>query len=93
MQIESNTQTEIVENDFESFLNEKAHLEAKQEISTVKCSNCAASTTLKPNVTSSNCPYCDTPLVIQNASTSSIIKPSYILPFKIDRKKSTELFV
>ncbi|HRG00963.1 MAG TPA: hypothetical protein PKZ75_07595 [Bacteroidia bacterium] len=85
--------TEIIENDFESFLNEKAHLEDKQTISTVKCSNCAASTTLKPNVTSCNCPYCDTPLVIQNASTSSIIKPSYLLPFKIDRKKSTELFI
>jgi len=85
--------TEIVENNFEEFLNEKAHLEDKQEISTVKCSNCAASTTLKPNVTSCNCPYCDTPLVVQNASTSTIIKPSYVLPFKVDRKKSTELFV
>jgi DNA-directed RNA polymerase subunit RPC12/RpoP len=86
-------QLEIIENDFESFLNEKAHLEDKKEISTVKCVNCAASTTLQPNVTSSNCPYCDTPLVIQDASTSTIIKPAYILPFKIDRKKSTELFV
>jgi DNA-directed RNA polymerase subunit RPC12/RpoP len=92
-EIEAETKTEIIENDFESFLNEKAHTEDKQEISTVKCSNCAASTTLKPNVTSSNCPYCDTPLVIKDASTSSIIKPSYLLPFKVDRKKSTELFV
>ncbi len=91
--IASEKTAEIVEHDFESFLNEKAHLEDKQEISTVKCSNCAASTTLKPNVTSSNCPYCDTPLVVQNASTSSIIKPSHLLPFKIDRKKSTELFI
>ncbi|MBI3521044.1 MAG: hypothetical protein HY062_17020 [Bacteroidetes bacterium] len=92
-EIESEQYTEIIENDFESFLNEKAHAEDKQEISTVKCTNCAASTTLKPNVTACNCPYCDTPLVIQNASTSTIIKPSYVLPFKIDRKKSTELFV
>lgn len=86
-------QTEIVENDLEGFLNEKAHLEDKQEISTVKCTNCAASTTLKPNVTSCNCPYCDTPLVVQNATTSTIIKPAYVLPFKVDRKKSTELFI
>ncbi|MBK8366817.1 MAG: hypothetical protein IPL10_05195 [Bacteroidetes bacterium] len=91
--IASEKTAEVVEHDFESFLNEKAHLEDKQEISTVKCTNCAASTTLKPNVTSSNCPYCDTPLVVQNASTSSIIKPSHLLPFKIDRKKSTELFI
>lgn len=85
--------TEIIENDFESFLNEKAHREDKQEISTVKCDGCGASTTLKPNVTSCTCPYCDTPLVIKNASTSTIIKPSYVLPFKIDRKKSTEEFI
>lgn len=85
--------TEIVENDFESFLNEKAHLEDKQEIVTVKCTNCAASTTLQPNVTSSTCPYCDTPLVVANASTSSIIKPSYLLPFQIDRKDATQKFV
>lgn len=85
--------TEIIENDFASFLNEKAHLEDKQEIVTVKCTNCAASTTLQPNVTSSTCPYCDTPLVVTNASTSSIIKPSYVLPFKVDRKDATQKFV
>lgn len=92
-EIESEQHTEIVENDFESFLNEKAHLEDKQEISTVKCSNCAASTTLQPNITSSTCPYCDTPLVIKNASTSTIIKPSYLLPFKVDRRESTKKFI
>lgn len=88
-----NQKTEIVENDFESFLNEKEHKEDKQNISTVKCTNCGAATTLQPNVTSCNCPYCDTPLVVKNATTSSIIKPSYVLPFKIERKKATESFI
>lgn len=86
-------EVQIIENDFESFLNDKAHLEEKQQISTVKCDNCAASTTLPPNVTSSNCPYCDTPLVIKNTTTSQIIKPSYVLPFKIDRKSANQKFV
>ncbi len=80
---------EIIENDYESFLNEKAHAEDKQEISTVKCNNCGAATTLPANVTGSSCPYCDTPLVIKNATTSTIISPSYLLPFKIERKKAT----
>jgi len=84
---------EIIENDFESFLDEKAHQEEKQEVHTVKCDNCAAATTLQPNVTSSTCPYCDTPLVIKNATTSKIIKPSYVLPFKVDRKASTQKFI
>jgi DNA-directed RNA polymerase subunit RPC12/RpoP len=85
--------TVVEENDFESFLNQKAATEDKKEISTVKCDNCGAATTLKPNVTSSTCPYCDTALVIKNATTSSIIKPKYVLPFKIERKRANEEFV
>lgn len=92
-EIEGEAKTEIVENNYMAFLKENENKEDKQEISTVKCTNCAASTTLQPNVTSCTCPYCDTPLVIKNASTSSIIKPSYLLPFKIDRKKATSEFI
>lgn len=86
-------EAKVVESDFENFLIEKAHKEDKQEVSTVKCDNCGASTTLGQNITSGNCPYCDTPLVVKNATTSSIIKPSYILPFKIERKGANECFV
>lgn len=85
--------TVIEENDFESFLNQAATSSDKQEVSTVKCDNCGASTTLKPNITSSSCPYCDTPLVIKSASTCSLIKPKYVLPFKIERKPANELFI
>lgn len=91
-EIESEKDIEIIENDFEKFLIEKENLEIKQEISTVNCTNCGASTTLLLNITSSSCPYCDTPLVIKNATTSTILKPAYILPFKIDRKKASSEF-
>ncbi|MGZ3884487.1 MAG: hypothetical protein ACXVPD_09815, partial [Bacteroidia bacterium] len=92
-EIEVQKAVAVEETDFEEFLKQQAHTEEKHEISTVKCSNCAASTTLQPNVTSSSCPYCDTPLVVTNASTSQIIKPKYILPFKIERKKANEEFI
>src|ERR1700741_2170027 len=92
-EIAPDAKTEIIETDFKSFLKESANKEDKQKISTVKCDNCAASTPLPANVTSCTCPYCDTPLVIKNASTSTIIKPSYVLPFKIDRKKASSEFV
>jgi LSD1 subclass zinc finger protein len=85
--------TTVEENDFEKFLNEQSGKEDKKQISTVKCDNCGASTTLQPNVTSCGCPYCDTPLVIKNATTSSIIKPKYVLPFKIERRQANEEFV
>ncbi|MBK9283569.1 MAG: hypothetical protein IPM51_04535 [Sphingobacteriaceae bacterium] len=84
---------EVIENDYESFINEKMNTSEKQNISTVKCTSCGCSTTLPPNVTSSNCPYCDTPLVIKDAATCSIIKPKYLLPFKVERNKAKEGFV
>ncbi len=86
-------ETLVQETDFEKFLNEQAHTEEKHEVSTVKCTNCGAATTLKPNITSGACPYCDTPLVIKDATTSNLIKPKYVLPFKIERKKANEEFV
>ncbi|MCE3258731.1 MAG: hypothetical protein K0S12_372 [Bacteroidetes bacterium] len=86
-------QTEIIENDFHSFLEQKSAASEQQTISTVKCTSCGASTTLSPNVTSSNCPYCDTPQVIKDAATCSIIKPKYILPFKVERNSAKNEFV
>jgi LSD1 subclass zinc finger protein len=89
-EISSAPQTTVVEEiDFEKFLNENTVSEAdKQQVTTVGCKNCGANTTLKPNVASDNCPFCDTPLVVQGGgNTSSIIKPKYVLPFAIDKKK------
>jgi hypothetical protein len=93
-EISSTTEaTTVVEIDFEKFLNENNIAASdKQELVTVKCGGCGASSTLKPNVTSDNCPFCDTPLVVKNGSTCSIIKPKYLLPFAFDRKKGMAEF-
>ena len=85
--------TEVVENDYNAHLDSNEASNEKETITTVKCSNCGASTTLPANVTSSACPYCDTPVVIAGASTTSIIKPKYLLPFKIERNKAKDEFV
>lgn len=84
---------EIIENDFNKFLEENIATAETEVISTVKCTSCGAATTLAPNVTSNNCPYCDTPLVVKNASNNKIIKPKYLLPFKIERDKAKSEFV
>ena len=83
----------VVENDFNKFLSEESSGSAKQEISTVKCDNCGAATTLRPHITSDSCPYCGTALVIKNGTTSTTIKPKYLLPFKIERKAASVEFV
>ncbi|MFO0357197.1 MAG: zinc finger domain-containing protein [Sphingobacteriaceae bacterium] len=87
------SETTVIENDYLQFLKENGSAGVKQDITVCKCTNCGASTTLPPNITSSACPYCDTPLVVQNASTCSIIKPKYVLAFKIDRNEAKEKFI
>lgn len=84
--------TIIEEIDFEKFLNENDSGIEKQEIITIKCGNCGAATTLKPNVTSDSCPFCASPIVITGGTANSIIKPKYLLPFKIDQKTAFDDF-
>ncbi|MEO5643015.1 MAG: hypothetical protein ABIQ40_15220, partial [Bacteroidia bacterium] len=46
-----------------------------------------------PNITSDSCPFCGTALVVKGGGTSAnTIRPSYLLPFKIDKKKGVEVF-
>lgn len=85
--------TEVIEEvDFEKFIAGDLNKEEKLELIVVKCGGCGASVTLKPNVTSDNCPYCDTSLVVQNGSSSSILRPKSLLPFKVELKSAVELF-
>lgn len=91
---EIKTETTYVEEiDFEKFLSENQPAENLHEVNTVTCENCSAATTLKPDVTSDICPFCATPLVVKNATSSKLIKPKYLLPFKIERKKATDSYV
>jgi LSD1 subclass zinc finger protein len=83
---------EAEEIDFNAFIANAASSAETMQITTVKCESCGSAATLKPNVTADNCAFCGTALVVQGGSTSSIIKPSYLLAFSIDKKKSLDLF-
>jgi len=82
----------IEEIDFEKFIANQIVTEEKQTIATVNCKNCGATTTLKPNITSDDCVFCASPLVIVNGTTSTIIKPKYILPFKVEKTIANNAF-
>jgi hypothetical protein len=88
----SDEPTVVEEIDFEKFLNENDSNVEKQEIITIKCGNCGAASTLKPNVTSDSCPFCASPIVVTGGTVDSIIKPSYLLPFKVDQKSGFNEF-
>lgn len=90
--IEQDMDVQIEEVDYENFINNKLKSEVKQEITTVKCNSCSAETTLKPNVTSDQCPFCGTSLILSSGTSSSVIKPKSMLPFKITQKEALDSF-
>jgi predicted RNA-binding Zn-ribbon protein involved in translation (DUF1610 family) len=88
-------QTEIVENNFEEFIQQfKAQKKSDNEnpVQAIKCKSCGAETTFPENITSWDCAYCGTPLVLKESVLEHVIKPQYLLPFKFGRKETEEKF-
>lgn len=91
---EISASTEAIEElDFHQHLSSEANnTNETMKVSTVKCGSCSAETTLKPNVTSDECPFCGTALVLKNAHITTSIKPKSLLPFKVDKKQAVASF-
>lgn len=84
-------ETPIAENDYLQHLEAARAQQETHEVLTVKCSNCAAETTLDPNITSDECAFCGSPIV-QTKQSSRQIKPQALLPFQITQKEAQEAF-
>lgn len=82
----------IEELDFEAHLDQASVAQDHMELNVVKCSVCAAESSLEPNITSSHCPYCDTPLVISSAHIEDILQPKSLLPFKVTKDEALKAF-
>ncbi len=83
---------EIEELDFNEYMAKFEASAPVSEVKTVQCKNCAATTTTPPNITSMDCPYCATPLIMEQCKTENIITPHAVLPFKLSAKDSGEKF-
>ncbi len=83
---------EIEELDFHEYFEKGAASQEQMEISLVKCDTCGAESSLEPNITSSSCPYCATPLIVSNAHNESIIQPKSLLPFKLTKDEAIAAF-
>ncbi|HBA83403.1 MAG TPA: hypothetical protein DCZ95_04840 [Verrucomicrobia bacterium] len=59
------------------------------EVKVVKCAACGGETTLSPNVTSGFCDFCGAQLSVP-AQSWKVMKPQYVLPFKLTREQSTQ---
>lgn len=83
---------EIEELDFNAYLTQKSEGEEQLTERFVKCVSCGASSTLEPNIVAANCPYCATPLIVEQATEESVIQPKSLLPFKLDKKQAKTEF-
>lgn len=84
------------ENDFLEALEKEEKTQADspesgQETEAVRCANCGAVTTITPEITSDLCPYCGSPLAMQNHFTFKL-NVQAVLPFAIDGEKAKQLY-
>ena len=66
--------------------------EAAIDAQIVECPQCGAQTRFDPNVVASACAFCVTPMVSAKAHTGRQIRPSAIVPFKLETAAAQDFF-
>ncbi len=87
----SDVKTGIKEEDYEKFITEMESKETYVEKQTAECSSCGAIFSIKPEVISTECPFCASPVILHEKITK-IIRPKAIHPFKISPEIAREKF-
>ena len=82
---------DIKELDFYEYFARASEQGESQEVQSVKCQSCGATSTLQPNISMSHCPFCGSQLQA-HAKASRLIRPGAILPFKVPKNKALQLF-
>ncbi len=85
------SEEQIEELDFRAYLDKAASEQETHEAHRVKCDKCGAETTMPPDTESGICPFCGANLVFAGQS-SRLIKPKYLLSFKVTQKQAFEDF-
>jgi DNA-directed RNA polymerase subunit RPC12/RpoP len=81
----------VVELDYRSYLENAERETSSHEAQSVKCDKCGAETTVPADAAAGMCPFCSANLIF-SGSSSRLIKPEALLPFKITYKEATENF-
>lgn len=94
-QIEIADDAVIAEQDFHAMLERlkdvrEKKLDAQPEHSEVRCSSCGANVVFAGTLTSSECPYCGSPIQRENVHTATWRVPvDGVLPFMVDHKTAS----
>lgn len=82
---------DIKEKDYEKFLEEQESKEPVIEKKTSECNSCGSVFSVDPDTISTECPYCATPVVL-NDKISKFIRPAGIHPFRITSETARKKF-
>ena len=85
------SEAQIEELDFRSFLEQAAKEHETLEDQRVKCETCGAETTMPPQVAAAACPFCGANLLLKTRQ-SRLLAPKALLPFKITQEQGFEDF-
>jgi len=77
--------------DYRKILEELEKKEEFIESYTAKCNTCSSIFDVAGNISSTECPFCASPVIVEGGSTRRI-KPKSVIPFKIDSGKAKEIF-
>lgn len=61
------------------------------DICTYTCGSCGAEITGDRSLGATTCPYCDSPFVV-NDKFDGMLRPDYVIPFKVDKDKAIAQF-
>ncbi len=82
----------IEEINYRDFISNQLESEEKVDIISVKCTTCGAQVSFPPNITSDECPYCSSNIIVKNGTPNSVLRPKSLVPFVIDKRKANTLF-
>ncbi len=92
-EIEKKENIEVIEEDFEKMISDAGiNNDTSITVHQIKCESCGAVSKLPENVTSANCPFCGTAVVLANESIKRIIKPKFLIPFKLNKRAGQDSF-
>jgi len=86
------TDTFIEELDYHQALQALAQDQPVIENATLRCGNCTAEFTFDPQITAEDCPFCGTPVVVQETHKSTLFRPQSLLPFLLTERQAREQF-
>lgn len=81
-----------ISNNFDSFVKQNNALLHSADAGAVKCVSCGSITDLAQNIIAQQCPFCQSPLVLDLRHHRGYIRPHSILPFTLNREDAAAAF-